>query len=147
ARAPGAARAHVGVPSPAHRGVARARIPATGRLRARPGGPAGPSTPNGAPPPMIEAPPLPVARGGALPVLASTILPARLRHGFTTRAGGVSVPPFDSFNLGMRWGDARENVLENRRRLLEATGARALCFASQVHGARIVRVRGGEDPA
>src|SRR5262245_45539388 len=121
--------------------MAGARIPAPRGLRTRPGRVAGPAAPGVAP--MIVPRLVSLAGGGDLPVLASTILPAELRHGFTLRGGGVSVPPFDSFNLGMRWGDARENVLENRRRLLEASGARALHFASQVHGARIVRVRGG----
>jgi YfiH family protein len=78
-----------------------------------------------------------------LPLLRSAVIPARFRHGFTTRRGGVSAAPFDALNLGMKWGDARENVLENRRRLRAATGADHLYFASQVHGAEVTRVAAG----
>ena len=35
----------------------------------------------------------------------------------TTRAGGVSSPPWDSLNLGDHVGDNHGDVLENRRRL------------------------------
>jgi YfiH family protein len=80
------------------------------------------------------------------PLLTSPVIPVPFRHGFTTRAGGVSGAPFASLNLGMKWGDARENVLENRRRLLVASGARAIYLAAQVHGARVVVVRAGDEP-
>lgn len=83
----------------------------------------------------------------ALPLLRSPLIPEEFVHGFTWRAGGVSVAPFDSLNVGMKWGDARENVLENRRRVLEASGARVMHFASQVHGARVAHVSGEDDPA
>jgi YfiH family protein len=81
-----------------------------------------------------------------LPLLTSSALPAPFRHGFTTRAGGVSEPPFDSLNLGMKWGDSREAVEENRARVLLASGARILVFVRQVHGARVVTVRGDDHP-
>jgi purine-nucleoside/S-methyl-5'-thioadenosine phosphorylase / adenosine deaminase len=81
------------------------------------------------------------------PLLTSAAIPAPFHHGFTSRAGGVSDGPFASLNLGARWGDARENVLENRRRLLAATRATALYLAAQVHGARVLPVRAGDDPA
>ncbi|HKL53669.1 MAG TPA: laccase domain-containing protein, partial [Wenzhouxiangellaceae bacterium] len=35
----------------------------------------------------------------------------------TTRFGGVSAPPFDSFNLGAASGDDPNRVAENRRLL------------------------------
>lgn len=38
-------------------------------------------------------------------------------HGFPERTGGVSVGLRASLNLGVRWGDDRANVDENRRRL------------------------------
>jgi YfiH family protein len=84
--------------------------------------------------------------GRALPLLRSSAIPTRFRHGFTTRAGGVSVAPYDSFNLGGKWGDAPESVAENRRRLARAAGA-PLFVATQVHGAAIARVRAGDTPA
>jgi YfiH family protein len=81
------------------------------------------------------------------PLLTSAILPAPFHHGFTSRAGGVSEGPFRSLNLGLKWGDAPENVLENRRRLLAATRSSVLYLAAQVHGARVLPVRAGDDPA
>jgi YfiH family protein len=84
--------------------------------------------------------------GRALPLLRSAAIPAAFRHGFTTRAGGVSVAPYDSLNLGGKWGDVPERVAENRRRLARAAGA-PLFVATQVHGAAIARVRPGDAPA
>ena len=44
-------------------------------------------------------------------------------HGFSTRLGGVSPPPWDSLNLGAARGDAPERVAENFRRFCAAVGA------------------------
>ena len=82
--------------------------------------------------------------GTRLPLVRSAIIPARFHHGFTTRGGGVSPPPFDSLNLGFKWGDARDNVLENRRRVGVATGVERTFVATQVHGAHVVRVGAGD---
>ena len=60
-------------------------------------------------------------------------------HGFSTRLGGVSPAPFDTLNLGLRQGDAPENVRENYRRFCAALGAdvdRLVC-SRQVHGSEI----------
>jgi YfiH family protein len=77
----------------------------------------------------------------------SPVIPDRFAHGFSTRAGGVSPPPFDTLNLGGKWGDDPGNVGENRRRLLAAVGAPPRLFvARQVHGANVVEVKGGDDP-
>lgn len=84
------------------------------------------------------------ADGQELPLLVSSLFPERFRHGFTTRAGGVSAPPFASLNLGWRWGDDEANVVENHRRLLLAAGARAMLRAAQVHGTRVLRVQGND---
>ena len=43
--------------------------------------------------------------------------PAGVRACVTTRAGGVSVAPFDSFNLGDHVGDDPVAVAHNRQRL------------------------------
>jgi len=59
--------------------------------------------------------------------------PPHVRSVFTTRAGGVSRPPFDSFNLGRPVGDESSAVETNRRRLCAAIGASPV-FLSQVHG-------------
>lgn len=76
-----------------------------------------------------------------MPLLQSALLSA-FPHGFTTREGGVSPPPWDSLNLGGLVGDAPERVLENWRRLEAETGLR-FARVRQVHGARVVRA-GGE---
>jgi len=68
--------------------------------------------------------------------------PANVRACVTTRAGGVSAPPFDSFNLGDHVGDEPAAVAENRRRLTEALGCRP-AWLSQVHGIDVVQA----DPA
>jgi hypothetical protein len=63
--------------------------------------------------------------------------PARVRACVTTRSGGVSVPPFDTFNLGSHVEDAQAAVAENRRRLQGALGCRP-AWLSQVHGTAVV---------
>jgi YfiH family protein len=82
-----------------------------------------------------------------LPLLRSRLIAPPFAHGFSTRAGGVSAPPFDTLNMGARWGDLPASVEENRRRLVRAVGvAGPLYVARQVHGAAVVRVRAGDDP-
>ncbi len=46
--------------------------------------------------------------------------PAHVKAATTLRAGGVSVGPYDSFNLALHVGDDPAAVHENRRRLREA---------------------------
>jgi len=67
---------------------------------------------------------------------------ANLRHGFFTRAGGVSEGAHASLNCGFGSDDAPERVAENRRRALAALGLdRAmLCTAYQCHSNRCVVV-------
>jgi len=55
---------------------------------------------------------------------------------FTTRSGGVSAAPFDSFNLGDHVRDDPAAVATNRARLAEALGARPV-FLKQVHGTAV----------
>ena len=78
-----------------------------------------------------------------LPLIQSDVMPAGFRHAFTTRRGGASLAPFDSFNLGGKWGDDVGRVAENRRRLRLAAGGRDVHFATQVHGRAITRVDAG----
>lgn len=66
-------------------------------------------------------------------------------HGFTTRSGGVSPPPWDALNLGGLVGDAPERVEENWRRLEAETGLR-FARVRQVHGARVVHPRAPGPP-
>ncbi|MGH3676229.1 MAG: peptidoglycan editing factor PgeF [Mycobacterium sp.] len=74
----------------------------------------------------------------------------RVRRVTTTRAGGVSAPPFDTFNLGDHVGDDPAAVAANRKRLAAGIGlgAEDVVWMNQVHGDRVVRVDGPlEGPA
>ena len=63
--------------------------------------------------------------------------PAQVKACVTTRAGGVSLAPFDSLNLGDHVEDSPEAVLENRRRLTEVFHVRP-AWLRQVHGVNVV---------
>ncbi|MEI7543268.1 MAG: peptidoglycan editing factor PgeF [Mycobacteriaceae bacterium] len=60
----------------------------------------------------------------------------RVRRVTTTRVGGVSAPPFDTFNLGDHVGDDPTAVAANRNRLAAAIGLPAdrVVWMNQVHG-------------
>jgi polyphenol oxidase len=69
-----------------------------------------------------------------------------LVHGFSTRTGGVTTAyrpgqRAGELNLGFTQTDTRENVLENRRRFLEALGApdMKLVTLKQIHSALVKR--------
>lgn len=55
----------------------------------------------------------------------------------TTRQGGMSQAPFDSFNLGDHVSDAPEAVAANRLRLQQALGCQP-AWMSQVHSSTVV---------
>lgn len=58
-----------------------------------------------------------------------------VRHGFSTRLGGVSSPPWDSLNLRTGCGDTPEALRENYRRFCAVIGADAerVVLSKQVH--------------
>lgn len=65
--------------------------------------------------------------------------PAAVRAATTTRAGGVSAPPFDSLNLAQHVGDAPDAVSENRERLRRTLRLETEpCWLEQAHGTRVV---------
>jgi YfiH family protein len=64
--------------------------------------------------------------------------PAPVKALMTTRRGGVSAAPFDSFNPASHVGDAPEAVAENRRRLRALLPAEPL-WLNQVHGIAVAR--------
>ena len=76
-----------------------------------------------------------------------------LLHGFSTRTGGVTSAyrpgqRGGELNLGFTASDARENVIENRRRFLEALGVEGdarLVTLRQIHSSLVRRV--GESDA
>ena len=57
----------------------------------------------------------------------------------TTRSGGVSAAPFDSFNLRAQIGDTEDAVAANQAQLARIVGAVPV-YLNQVHGARVVRL-------
>lgn len=63
-------------------------------------------------------------------------------HGFTTRRGGVSKPPFDTLNLGTTRDEPMENILTNYRLLAEAYGLGfdKLALVRHEHGDNILRL-------
>ncbi|MEC5387061.1 peptidoglycan editing factor PgeF [Uliginosibacterium sp. H3] len=63
--------------------------------------------------------------------------PAGVRTFVTTRFGGVSAAPYDSFNLGGRVGDAASAVEENRGRLYALLPA-VPRWLNQVHGITVI---------
>lgn len=68
----------------------------------------------------------------------------RIRRVTTTRIGGVSAPPFDTFNMGDHVGDDSVAVATNRSRLAAAIGLGddGVVWMNQVHGDRVVTVNG-----
>jgi hypothetical protein len=70
----------------------------------------------------------------------------RVRHGFFTRAGGVSQGEFAALNCGYSGGDDPLRVEENRALALARLGAApaSLCTVRQVHGAAVVVARTAE---
>lgn len=72
---------------------------------------------------------------------------AGIAHGFFGRQGGVSHGLYASLNCGLGSGDAREAVLENRRRVQNAVGANTLLTLYQIHSAEAVVVSGPWDAA
>jgi polyphenol oxidase len=73
----------------------------------------------------------------------------RIRRVTTTRAGGVSKPPFDTFNLGDHVGDDPRAVAANRARLAAGIGlaAHRVVWMNQVHSDRVEVVSGPQSAA
>jgi polyphenol oxidase len=99
------------------------------------------------PAPPAPASPTRIRPAGALRLLTWPALEASgVDAAVTARDGGVSSGPYASLNLSLTVGDDPARVLENRRRLAVAVGARPddFVFARQVHGAG-VRIIGPMD--
>lgn len=65
--------------------------------------------------------------------------PANVRALCTTRAGGVSVGPYFSLNLGSHVGDDTAHVARNRAILQQTLAARPV-FLNQVHGTEVLEL-------
>jgi len=63
----------------------------------------------------------------------------QVKHGFTTRSGGVSVGPYSSLNTAFHVGDMAENVQVNRTLACSALGVNPddIVAGKQVHGDRV----------
>ncbi len=70
--------------------------------------------------------------------------PANVHAFMTTRAGGVSLPPFDTFNPASHVDDDPAAVAENRRRLGQWLPAEPL-WLNQVHGCDVVTLPFSEE--
>jgi YfiH family protein len=68
--------------------------------------------------------------------------PAGVKACVTTRAGGVSLAPFDSLNLGDHVDDSPEAVAENRRRLTDHFSIQP-AWLKQVHGVVVAQADPG----
>jgi len=73
----------------------------------------------------------------------------RVRRVVTTRAGGASKAPYDTFNLGDHVGDEDGDVHANRKRLAAELGLseNRLSWMEQVHGRTATIVDGSETQA
>ncbi|MCY9510067.1 peptidoglycan editing factor PgeF [Paenibacillus larvae] len=65
-----------------------------------------------------------------------------LTAGFTSRRGGFSHHPFESFNIGLHVQDRPEDVIHNRQLLAKTINMPfdALTFGEQVHGSKVAVV-------
>lgn len=86
----------------------------------------------------------PLADGGELPLLEFPLLAdsGLVRHGFTTREGGVSAGEFAALNLSFSRGDNASCVKENFRRVAEAFGCTPndIVCSDQTHTVNVLRV-------
>jgi membrane dipeptidase len=135
--------------------AAQTPLPGARRLSGGPPRPPAPPEPLSSHPMTADAQPLPAATpaptrlrsAGALSLLTWPALDASgVDAAVTARSGGVSSGPYATLNLGLTVGDDPALVLENRRRLAAAIGARPadFVFARQVHGTE-VRIVGDAD--
>lgn len=71
-----------------------------------------------------------------------------VHHGFSTRLGGVSAPPYDTMNLGWHRGDCDEAVAENYRLFCLAVGVdeSRLVRTRQLHGDTVLPVGAAQIP-
>lgn len=95
----------------------------------------------------LPLPALAEGRSASLPYLTDDALfeACGVRIAFTGRAGGVSVVPYASLNLGSHVGDDLEAVAENRRRVAECCmGSRDIpvVVPNQVHGDTVLVLDG-----
>ncbi len=70
-------------------------------------------------------------------------LPSGVAASSSTRIGGVSLPPYDSLNLGAHCGDDLVHVEENRKRMFAAGQLPSKpVWLEQVHGKDVLKLTG-----
>jgi len=72
-----------------------------------------------------------------------------VNHCFSTRIGGVSMPPYDSMNLAYHMGDVQKDVDENFKRMANAINvdAKKIVMSTQTHSNRVeIVVNNSETP-
>lgn len=68
--------------------------------------------------------------------------PDKIKACITTRTGGISQLPYQSFNLGLHVGDSPDAVTHNRKLLSEQLGLEiAPQWLEQVHGTKVIDAR------
>lgn len=82
---------------------------------------------------MAKSTPLPFPHGAFEPFASLLRHGQRVRLAMSTRSGGVSLPPFDSLNVGDHVGDDAAAVSANRRLWSQNVGLSPVCL-QQVHG-------------
>jgi len=72
-------------------------------------------------------------------IAANWPAPERITAGTTTRIGGFSEKPYDSFNLALHVGDDKDKVKQNREKLSRQLNLPAVpVWLNQVHGSRVI---------
>ena len=71
-----------------------------------------------------------------------------IQHGFLTRMGGVSLPPYHSLNLGSNRGDQGEHVSQNKNLIAKAFGfdPKRLILLRQMQKDQILLLKGPLNP-
>ena len=83
--------------------------------------------------------------GGVVTVHSPSLLKhSGITHGFSTRIGGVCLPPFDSLNFSQKRNDSPDNIRRNYRILSESRGLDPdrLVIINHEHGNKVLRVDG-----
>lgn len=82
-----------------------------------------------------------------LTLTSALLKEAGFTHGFFTRRGGVSAPPFDELNFFAGAGDSPSSVTTNRQIAAQFLGVshEALYYVSQVHGTDSVVLRSSDN--
>jgi YfiH family protein len=95
----------------------------------------------------MDTPPIPSETSPAEALESALLSRAGFRHGFFTRAGGVSAPPWGSLNFLIAVGDDPAAVRENWTRAAARLGVdlARLYVLSQVHGTVSHTLDGAED--